>query len=1242
MPVLTTTIDNLNVQNYGTVINLGTLTYNGTHFVDAEGHTIKPYNNFSLSPNPLNNLVTGGQYNVKGVFIVYWSATGADQQIAPRNADDFEPVSTPQPTVATPVINPASGQYANPVDVTITCATEGAMIYYTLDGSDPTFGNFVYTEPFQISTDCTVKARAMKADYQDSEIASATYTFVTPTAVTFSKVVNPIDIDTTANYLLVCESAGTAATGTIISNALQTDSIMVNFANYTVSTAVNIATYPYSIRLEAAEGGYHIAINNGYLNNQSSTSLAIGSTANSVWVINPYGDGFILQNRSNKYRFIGGTSYNGTSYKAYDTTNLGKPMYPLVYLYKEGEVAPPMAHVETPVLSPEGGTYANSVVVTATCATEGATIHYTLDGENPTSASPVFPSAGITLTETTTVKAMATAEGMVNSDVVEATYTIQQLTSINTIAGIWELANTVGDSATSAVVTFNDWYVTAVKGGQAFISDGQYGFVIYQSGHGFKAGDKLNGSVICEVLLYQNYYAELLGVQASDLTVVANQEMPVLTTTIDNLVVQNYGTVINLGTLTYNGTHFEDAEGHTITPYNNFSVHPNPVSSLVTGGEYNVKGISIIFWSATGADQQIAPRNADDFELLGIPQQTVATPVISPESGQYPISVEVTITCATEGATIYYTLDGSDPVVAGSVYTEPFRITTDCTVKALASKVDWEDSEIVSATYTIFTPTVVTFSKVVNPIDIDTTANYLLVCESAGTAATGTIISNALQTDSIMVNFANYTVSTVTNLDSYPYSIRLEAAEGGYHIAINNGYLNNPSSTSLAIGSTASSVWELNPYEGGFIFQNKNNKRFIGGMNDSGKAYKAYAASNLGSYPAVYLYKEGEVAPLPTNTQVADLSTGWSWFSSYIMYDDNTLSDIQNQIDNLNVTGLIKSQNAFVSNQGGFWAGSLNELDNRQMYMINLDQPISLTLSGAVVNPQDHPITLNTGWNWVSFLASQEMSLSDVVGQLTPTDGDVFKGQNAFASYSATMNSWVGSLTTLVPGQGYMFLNYGEQMTMTYPVAGKSMVTMGEENRYWSNDSHRYADNLTMMVTLDPSVMTLSDGSHEVGAFVNGECRGSARIHYLEGLGTYVAFLTVSGQEGEEIHFNVYDVENDIVIETQALERLTFVSDGVFGSLEQPYVLHFAMNCLGEHENTVSVFPNPAKGKFYVQGEDLRSVTVYNTLGQAVLHNEYGQAKQVELSLSHLGAGVYTIVVNTAYGTHTAKLVVTE
>jgi len=76
-----------------------------------------------------------------------------------------------------PAIDPASGSYADPVSVTMTCATTGAEIRYTLDGSPPTTTSTLYTAPFSVATTTTVKAQAFKTGTPDSEVATAIYQF---------------------------------------------------------------------------------------------------------------------------------------------------------------------------------------------------------------------------------------------------------------------------------------------------------------------------------------------------------------------------------------------------------------------------------------------------------------------------------------------------------------------------------------------------------------------------------------------------------------------------------------------------------------------------------------------------------------------------------------------------------------------------------------------------------------------------------------------------------------------------------------------------------------------------------------------------------------------------------------------------------------------------------------------------------------------------------------------------------
>ena len=80
--------------------------------------------------------------------------------------------------------------------------------------------------------------------------------------------------------------------------------------------------------------------------------------------------------------------------------------------------------VTTPTFYPLPGTYTDSVDVTITCTTTGATIRYTTNGTEPTTTSTQYIGP-IHLTATTTIKAKAFKDGMTPSTTGEATYTIQ-------------------------------------------------------------------------------------------------------------------------------------------------------------------------------------------------------------------------------------------------------------------------------------------------------------------------------------------------------------------------------------------------------------------------------------------------------------------------------------------------------------------------------------------------------------------------------------------------------------------------------------------------------------------------------------------------------------------------------------------------------------------------------------------------------------------------------------------------
>lgn len=83
-------------------------------------------------------------------------------------------------TVSAPVASVVSGSVFKGTTVELTTATEGAKIYYTLDGSEPTVMSRPYAQPIVVNSNMTVKAFAVADKMFDSSVVSYDYTVVTP------------------------------------------------------------------------------------------------------------------------------------------------------------------------------------------------------------------------------------------------------------------------------------------------------------------------------------------------------------------------------------------------------------------------------------------------------------------------------------------------------------------------------------------------------------------------------------------------------------------------------------------------------------------------------------------------------------------------------------------------------------------------------------------------------------------------------------------------------------------------------------------------------------------------------------------------------------------------------------------------------------------------------------------------------------------------------------------------------
>lgn len=438
------------------VKNKAQLLDNGTDDMalwTASGNSTYEFVNKKNAANGVNsNLRKNGTYG----FACYATSTGG-----PLSLYKSQKVVN----VATPVISPNGGEFTGTQTVTINCETDGASIYYTLDGSVPTAQSTPYSAPFTINTSCTVKAIAINGN-DKSAIATASFTkvksnpglafseesvtinygqeYTLPTltvadgydgTITYSSSNSAITVDPTTGEV----SFGTTAidkTTTITATAEETDNFSSGTATYTLTVRdpnaitgnLNNATFETSYTGSVTSGftsasgvigevvtvTYNRGTSNTAYINDNEIRLYTGNT-----LVFEVPEGYLIQsltfNTSLAATADVGTldgatwnSENGVQSVTFSGTGTTRSLSTVtIHLIQSS------SNVAKPIITPATGTYDAAQTVTITSDVEGATIYYTTDGTKPTTESTVYTKSFVlSKNGTYTIKAIAvTADG---------------------------------------------------------------------------------------------------------------------------------------------------------------------------------------------------------------------------------------------------------------------------------------------------------------------------------------------------------------------------------------------------------------------------------------------------------------------------------------------------------------------------------------------------------------------------------------------------------------------------------------------------------------------------------------------------------------------------------------------------------------------------------------------------------------------------------------------------------------
>ena len=504
----------------------------------------------------------------------YLTIGGSNKKVEFKSAKFYKEYVAPAiPTCATPTFDPEDGEtFTDDIDVEIASATEGVTIYYTTDGNDPTTSSSVYSSALNFTGTTTLKAMAVKAGYDNSAVATATYTKVVPFSGSILEITKDDFVASYASNNGEHEKDGI----TYYTNQVCLSSSSIQFQK-TSGLLYNKTDLGEIAKIEITKtGSNNLVVYSGTTENPSST-VVTGSALGNVTT----------------YTFTSGNGF--FAIKCNSTAASNVTPIKIYYVYSAPAVATPSISGATP--------FATTTTVTLGCTTDGASIYYTTDGSDPSSSSTLYEDP-FELNTGATVKAIAIL-GSDQSSI--ASKEFEKVASYTTLADIFTKATEVGNTATDIYVTFGGWKVSAKTSNNVFLTDGTNGAVIYGSGHGFNVGDVLTGTVACKVQLYKGF-TELTSLNSGSagLTVTPGSVGDPVTKTWDQLSAVNTGALVTLENLTYDGSSLSDGV-NTIPTYTTFYT-----ATFEAGKSYNLTGV----YQYYDTDGQILPRSAADVEEI--------------------------------------------------------------------------------------------------------------------------------------------------------------------------------------------------------------------------------------------------------------------------------------------------------------------------------------------------------------------------------------------------------------------------------------------------------------------------------------------------------------------------------------------------------------------------------------------------------------------------------------------------
>jgi Chitobiase/beta-hexosaminidase C-terminal domain len=760
--------------------------YAGTYTVNSDGTFSGGFGGAYA-----NYLMTGVIDNATSEIEYTYDYIGSGSVVSCVGTSTYSAVGG-NPVAATPTFSPAPGSYNGNQTVTISDTTPNATIYYTTNGVTPTSSSLVYSIPITVAPNTTVEAIAVANDYNNSAISAGTYfyTATLPTAAT--PTFNPLPgnynstqvvtiSDTTPGAVIHCTTDGSPAGPSSPVCSTVTVSATTTIEAVAVASGYNNSAVPlalYTITPTAATPTF-----DPLPGTYNSTQTVTLSDTTSGAVIHCTTDG--TPPTANSPVCTTETVSATTTIAAIAVANGYNNSAPASGLYT---ITPTAA---TPTFNPLPGTYTSTQTVTLSDTTSGAVIHCTTDGTPPTANSPVCTTE--TVSATTTIAAIAVANGYNNSAPASGLYTITPTAatpSFNPLPGTYNSAQnvTISDTTPGAVIhcTTNGTTPTATSPVCTTVSVSATTTIeAIAVANGYNNSAPASGLYTITPTAAAPTFNPLPGTYNSQQTVTLSDitsgavihcttdgTPPTATSPVCTTVSVSATTTIEAIAVANGYNNSAPASGlYTITPTSATpSFNPLPgtynstqnvtISDTTSGAVIHCTTngttptatspvCTTVLVSATTTIEAIAVANgynnsAPASGLFTI-TQTAATPTFTPLPGTYNSTQNVTLSAATPGAVIHCTTNGTTPTATSPVCTT-VTVSATTTIEAIAVANGYNNSAPAAGLFTI-TPTAATptfnplpgaYNSTQNVTLSDATPGAVIHCTTNGSAPTAT------------------------------------------------------------------------------------------------------------------------------------------------------------------------------------------------------------------------------------------------------------------------------------------------------------------------------------------------------------------------------------------------------------------------------------------------------------------------------------------------------------------------